>query len=589
MIEAPQFPFYIVSKGRHEYMVTSKVLTEIGVPHNIIVEPQEVDAYQDAVDRFELLATIIPLDMTFKEKYELCDKLGLSKSTGPGPARNFAWEHSQKNGKEWHWVMDDNIRSFRRMNYNEKVKVANGAIFKAVEDFCLRYENIGMAGPNYYRFVPARTKVKPLVMNTRIYSCNLIRNDVPFKWRGRYNEDTILSLDMLSAGWCTVQFNAFLQEKMDTQKLKGGNTSDFYLAEGKKVGGQKYADTGTLAKSRMLQSVYPLISEVVWRFNRWHHSVDYSAFKRNKLIRKPGIEISKAVNNYGMELIRKAPSEPMTYQPETPIARDLRFPIFIPSLGRHDSNLTARMLLKAGIPFKLVVESHEVELYTKAFGKEYVMPLPGKGYGDITFARNFIKAHANSQGYEYHWQMDDDISTVMKVRNRQTLTKDTRTVLCEVEDFVTNYEDVAVAGLDSSVWGRMKEKELTVNQLAYTIFLVKSDLPFEYRKGIEDLDFTLQCLTKGWSTIQFHKYIFAWQTTGKRKGGLTEINKDGRMKARCEMTMKYWPQLLTKLAPKSNGGYRIVTNQVWKRFTHPLRAKSHGKTTERNWQTQPSL
>lgn len=298
----PQFPLYIPSKGRADYMITSRVLTELGVPHFIVVEPQEVQKYEAAVSKLKLLTTVLTLDLTFKQKYELCDDLGMTRSTGPGPARNFAWAHAIESGHKWHWVMDDNIRSFRRLHLNEKVKVANGAMFRAMEDFVLRYKNVGMAGPNYYMFAPARCKVPPFVMNTRIYSCNLIRNDLPYRWRGRYNEDTILSLDMLKDGWCTVQFNAFLQEKMNTQTIKGGNTQEFYDAEGKKQKGEKYTDTGTLAKSKMQVAVHPDVSRVVWRFGRWHHHVDYSPFKKNRLIRDESVQIPEAPENYGMSL-----------------------------------------------------------------------------------------------------------------------------------------------------------------------------------------------------------------------------------------------------------------------------------------------
>lgn len=299
---APKFPLYIPTKGRSRYMITSSVLTELQVPHYLVVEPQEVQAYADAVKQRGLLATILELDLSYKAKYELCDTLGLSRSTGPGPARNFAWEHSITQGAKWHWVMDDNIMSFRRLNLNEKVKVSTGAVFAAMEDFVLRYENVAMAGPNYYMFAPARQKVPPFVLNTRIYSCNLIRNDLSFRWRGRYNEDTILSLDMLKAGWCTIQFNAFLQQKMPTQTIGGGNTQDFYHAEGRKQAGKKYTDTGTLAKSQMQVAVHPDVSRLVYRFNRIHHHVDYSRFKANKLVRRKDVEVPAEADNYGMSL-----------------------------------------------------------------------------------------------------------------------------------------------------------------------------------------------------------------------------------------------------------------------------------------------
>ena len=56
-----------------------------------------------------------------------------------------------------------------------------------MEDFVLRYKNIAMAGPQYTMFVTDRSAntYPPFTVNTRIYSCNLIRNDVPFRWRGR--------------------------------------------------------------------------------------------------------------------------------------------------------------------------------------------------------------------------------------------------------------------------------------------------------------------------------------------------------------------------------------------------------------------
>ena len=298
----PQFPLYIPSKGRHEYMVTSKALSKMGVRHYVIAEPQEVDAYRRASSG--LLCDIVELDLSFKENYELCDSLGLSKSTGPGPARNFAWEHSKSLGFDWHWVMDDNLQYFARMTRNERIKTNSPAMWRAMEDFVLRYKNVGMAGPNYAMFAFGASKLPPFITNTRIYSCNLIRNDLIYRWRGRYNEDTILSLDMLKAGWCTIQFNAFLQGKMGTQVLKGGNTDEFYHAEGKVQQGQKYADTGTLAKSQMLVDVHPDLSRLVQKFSRWHHAVDYSVFKNQKLIKKDGLKLTGKPKDYGMKKVK---------------------------------------------------------------------------------------------------------------------------------------------------------------------------------------------------------------------------------------------------------------------------------------------
>lgn len=297
-----RFPLYIPSKGRHEYMITSKALTEMGICHFVVVEPDQADDYKKAIKYFNLLSEVVVMDLDYKNQYELCDNLGLSKSTGPGPARNFALDHSIKNGHSWHWVMDDNIKDFRRMASGGRIKCISKSFFAAMEDFVLRYKNIAMAGPDYTMFAFSSAKQPPFVTNTRIYSCNLIRNDTGFRWRGRYNEDTILSLDMLSAGWCTVQFNAFLQTKMATQTIKGGNTDEFYHKEGILKDGDRYADKGTDAKSLMLFNVYPQFTKIIKRFGRTHHKVNYNSFKKQKLIRNN--EPIKSID-YGFNLIKK--------------------------------------------------------------------------------------------------------------------------------------------------------------------------------------------------------------------------------------------------------------------------------------------
>jgi hypothetical protein len=282
----PQFPLYIVSKGRWDTRLTAKALESINCPYYIVIEEQEHAQYSSVIDKSKILI----LDKKYQREYDTFDNLGDTKSKGPGAARNFAWDHSISTGFAWHWVMDDNIAWFGRLNRNFKILVSTPAIFRAMEDFCLRYENMAMAGPQYEMFVPRKSKVNPLIFNTRIYSCNLIRNDIPFRWRGRYNEDTDISLRCLKAGWCTVLFNNFLQKKIRTQLIKGGNTAEFYTKE------------GTLPKSRMQVAMHPDVSKLVWKFGRWHHVVDYSPFKQNKLILKDGISIPKEPNEYGMRL-----------------------------------------------------------------------------------------------------------------------------------------------------------------------------------------------------------------------------------------------------------------------------------------------
>lgn len=283
----PKYPLYIPSKGRADSRLTAKALEKINVPYRIVVEEQERELYEAVIDPKKVLV----LDPAYQRDYDTFDELGDSKSKGPGPARNFIWDHAISEGHAWHWVMDDNIDGFFRLNHNLKVPVADGTIFRCMEDFCERYENVAMAGPNYFMFASRKNRMPPFTLNTRIYSCNLIRNNTPFRWRGRYNEDTDLSIRMLKEGWCTVLFNAFLQFKVTTQTLRGGNSEAFYDEE------------GTFPKSKMLVRMHPDVSKIAWRFGRWHHYVNYGAFKGNRLIRKADLERPIGVDNFGMKLV----------------------------------------------------------------------------------------------------------------------------------------------------------------------------------------------------------------------------------------------------------------------------------------------
>ena len=282
----PKYPIYIVSKGRAKNGLTTRALYEMNVPHYIVVEEQELEFYKEGRNFGELLV----LPKKYKEEYDLCDDLGFTKSTGPGPARNFCIDHSTNNQFKRHWVMDDNIDAFHYLNRNEKFEVRTGSTLRAAEDFVDRYANVPVSGLNYYSFCKKTDKVSPYILNTRIYSCLLIENNAGYRWRARYNEDTDLSLRVLKDGNCTIQFNAFLCGKITTQRMRGGNSADFYDSE------------GTLPKSEMLEKLHPDVAKVVYKFNRWHHHVDYSVFKKNKLIKIINTENMQKINNFGMKL-----------------------------------------------------------------------------------------------------------------------------------------------------------------------------------------------------------------------------------------------------------------------------------------------
>lgn len=313
----PKYPVYVPTKGRWESAYTIKCLERLGVPYYAVVQPQERLHYEPVVKTGKVLLLPEGLD-------------------GLVPTRNWIMEHSIQAGAERHWQFDDNIKSFFRYHENRQIHVADGTCMRIAEDFVDRYENIAIAGFQYFMFIPRkRGYFPPFVFNTRVYSNSLINNEIPYRYRDVYNDDTDICLRVLKAGWCTVQFNAFLAWKQPTMIVKGGNTP-IYLGKEQAIKDwnahvkackvcETCADGYASSKSpcsegltilerdgrwRMAASLmrqHPDVTTIMRRWNRWQHYVDYRQFKSKVPRLRPGVVISEGVDAYGLELVRSEP------------------------------------------------------------------------------------------------------------------------------------------------------------------------------------------------------------------------------------------------------------------------------------------
>ena len=301
----PKYTIYILSKGRADTRFTVKTLEELGVSNYLVaIEKEDYPAYSAVIDDKNLL--VAPDDLRTNPKWARdCEASG-NKAGGGIPMRNFIWEHSVEAGDKRHWIMDDNIRNFYRLHQNKKRPVTVPTIIRLAEEFVDRYKNVGMAGMNYDYFCPSGEPRPPYYLNTRIYSCILLNNEVDQRWRGRFNEDTDLSVRILKDGWCTVLYNAFLAGKITTSTMKGGNNETIYG-----LGEDGSVPDGWMAREDFADSIvaqHPDIATKVERYRRWHHEVKYDVFtQRLKLKDELVGKIPKGNNEYGMVLKKLDP------------------------------------------------------------------------------------------------------------------------------------------------------------------------------------------------------------------------------------------------------------------------------------------
>jgi hypothetical protein len=107
----------------------------------------------------------------------------------------------------------------------------------------------------------------------------LIKNDIPYRWRLKYNEDVDLCLQVLHNRGTTSSCVYYMADKVSTSvKMKGGNQDELYKGNDPKK---------HLLKAKMLESVWPQYAKTVIRFGRHHHLINWKVFSQKTAEKQP--------------------------------------------------------------------------------------------------------------------------------------------------------------------------------------------------------------------------------------------------------------------------------------------------------------
>jgi hypothetical protein len=254
-----KYPIYIPSHGRADSMLLPPLLKKYKVPFTLVVDESQWELYKDKGFEPEML------------------KLPFLNNGTSFPPRTFITQHSRELGHKRHWQIDDNIRSFKYFDGQDRIKIHPGTALRLIENFCDRWKNVAIYGPNYSSFTIPRMANKPYRKNTHIYSCMCVLNSIPFEWRGPWNEDVDLCLQALAHKYCTIATNFICSEKMATMKTKGGNTTAYQNLDVRAYG------------ARTLVQRWPGVVELANRYGRPHFKVvkNWQMFKDIPLLLDP--------------------------------------------------------------------------------------------------------------------------------------------------------------------------------------------------------------------------------------------------------------------------------------------------------------
>jgi hypothetical protein len=248
-----------------------------------------------------------------------------------------------------------------------------------------------------------------------------------------------------------------------------------------------------------------------------------------------------------------------------------KYPIYIPSKGRCDVSYTAKLFIEDKVDFKIVVEPQEYNEYCKKIGNKYILSLPKDNQGSI-YSRLWIREHSIQNGYDRHWQFDDNIKIFRRLHKGKRIKCNANIGIEVIEDFTDRYKNIALSGFNYTFFVMNERKSPFVkNCHCYSAFLLDNRTEYKWRtKWNYDVDICLQIVNSGYHcTVQFNAFTVDKCATMTVKGGHTSSYNilDTRYKGAMELK-KQWPQYV-KVVEKY-GRWHFSIKNAWRDFKQPL-------------------
>jgi len=198
----------------------------------------------------------------------------------------------------------------------------------------------------------------------------------------------------------------------------------------------------------------------------------------------------------------------------------------------------------------------------------HVLPLSGQG---IAYARAAIQREAETQSHGWYWVLDDDIIDFFECQSNGKLVKVTmEQALQDAQNIITSLPSVAQGALNYAQFAFGKGKPFSYDKRCLIATLNNTERlrlsSYDPKCTLkEDIDFTLQILSRGLRTVLCNKIAFSVPVYGTLKGGCFDIyQKQYIEKHMSEYLEKKWGRHIIRKVLKENGRYDVKIN--WSHF-----------------------
>ena len=274
--ETIKYPICILSyKRANKYGFTHKFLTECKIPHYLFIEPQDEEDYRNWYN--PAYCKLIVADENLSQR-----KMGGSQM------RNYILDYANwilKSSKVW--MLDDNIKSYKRFHHGVKNEIYSNEIFTSIEKYVERYNNVGAVSHNFNPYITENDNRACIVKNNKCYS-SLLLDTKGIRFDYKYEEDNILSMLYIGKGYCNLSFNHILYDKDTSGANGGGNQVSLYNGSGYKM---KYEYFKSVLFTLIIEEKLQLVSgstlddlcsiSTTMKSKDIHHKLDYSRLVGN--------------------------------------------------------------------------------------------------------------------------------------------------------------------------------------------------------------------------------------------------------------------------------------------------------------------